>query len=105
MKKFVVVLVVFVANIVSVDAMKLEVRKEDEVIFYEYQNNKVGSKFLDEVDDFDKWLRANLANPYDEMKNNVIQKMILEYVNPNYEVRLFNNNVEVDTSKGVFVLE
>ena len=87
MKKFVVVLVVFVANIVSVDAMKLEVRKEDE------------------VDEFDKWLRANLANPYDEMKNNVIQKMILKYVNPNYEVRLFNNNVEVDTSKGVFVLE
>jgi len=35
----------------------------------------------------------------------VIQKMILEYVNPNYEVRLFNNNVEVDTSKGIFVLE
>lgn len=87
MKKNVVVLVVFVANIVSVDAMKLEVRKEDE------------------VDEFDKWLIANLANPYDEMKNNVIQKMILEYVNPNYEVRLFNNNVEVDTSKGVFVLE
>lgn len=87
MKKIVVVLVVFVANIVSVDAMKLEVRKEDE------------------VDEFDKWLIANLANPYDEMKNNVIEKMILEYVNPNYEVRLFNNNVEVDTSKGVFVLE
>lgn len=87
MKKIVVVLVVFVANIVSVDAMKLEVRKEDE------------------VDEFDKWLIANLANSYDEMKNNVIQKMILEYVNPNYEVRLFNNNVEVDTSKGVFVLE
>lgn len=87
MKKFVVVLVVFVANIVSVDAMKLEVRKEDE------------------VDEFDKWLIANLANPYDEKKNNVIQKMILEYVNPNYEVRLFNNNVEADTSKGVFVLE
>lgn len=87
MKKIVVVLVVFVANIVSVDAMKLEVIKEDE------------------VDEFDKWLIANLANPYDEMKNNVIQKMILEYVNPNYEVRLFNNNVEVDTSKGVFVLE
>ena len=84
MKKIVVVLV---ANIVSVDAMKLEVRKENE------------------VDEFDKWLIANLANPYDEMKNNVIQKMILEYVNPNYEVRLFNNNVEVDTSKGVFVLE
>ena len=59
----------------------------------------------DEVDEFDKWLIANLANPYDEMKNNVIQKMILEYINPNYEVRLFNNNVEVDTSKGVFVLE
>lgn len=87
MKKIVVVLVVFVANIVSVDAMKLEVRKENE------------------VDEFDKWLIANLVNPYDEMKNNVIQKMILEYVNPNYEVRLFNNNVEVDTSKGVFVLE
>lgn len=87
MKKIVVVLIVFVANIVSIDAMKLEVRKEDE------------------VDEFDKWLIANLANPYDEMKNNVIQKMILEYVNPNYEVRLFNNNVEVDTSKGVFVLE
>ena len=87
MKKIVVVLVVFFANIVSVDAMKLEVRKEDE------------------VDEFDKWLIANLANPYDEMKNNVIQKMILEYVNPNYEVRLVNNNVEVDTSKGVFVLE
>lgn len=87
MKKIVVVLIVFIANIVSVDAMKLEVRKEDE------------------VDEFDKWLIANLANPYDEMKNNVIQKMILEYVNPNYEVRLFNNNVEVDTSKGVFVLE
>lgn len=87
MKKIVVVLVVFVANIVSVDAMKLEVRKEDE------------------VDEFDKWLIANLANPYDEMKNNVIQKMILEYVNPNYEVRLFNNNVEVDTSKGGFVLK
>lgn len=87
MKKIVGVLVVFVANIVSVDAMKLEVRKEDE------------------VDEFDKWLIANLANPYDEMKNNVIQKMILEYVNPNYEVRLFNNNVEVDTSKGVFVLK
>ena len=87
MKKIVVVLIVFVANIVSVDAMKLEVRKEDE------------------VDEFDKWFIANLANPYDEMKNNVIQKMILEYVNPNYEVRLFNNNVEVDTSKGVFVLE
>ena len=87
MKKIVVVLVVFVANIVSVDAMKSEVRKEDE------------------VDEFDKWLIANLANPYDEMKNNVIQKMILEYVNPNYEVRLVNNNVEVDTSKGVFVLE
>lgn len=87
MKKIVVVLVVFVANIVSVDAMKLEVRKENE------------------VDEFDKWLIANLANPYDEMKNNVIQKMILEYVNPNYEVRLFNNNVEVDTSKGIFVLE
>lgn len=87
MKIIVVVLVVFVANIVSVDAMKLEVRKEDE------------------VDEFDKWLIANLANPYDEMKNNVIQKMILEYVNPNYEVRLFNNNVEVDTSKGVFVLK
>lgn len=87
MKKIVVVLVVFVANIVSVDAMKLEVRKEDE------------------VDEFDKWLIANLANPYDEMKNNVIQKMILEYVNSNYEVRLFNNNVEVDTSKGVFVLK
>lgn len=87
MKKIVVVLVVFVANIVSVDAMKLEVRKEDE------------------VDEFDKWLIANLANSYDEMKNNVIQKMILEYVNPNYEVRLFNNNVEVDTSKEVFVLE
>ncbi len=87
MKKIVVVLIVFVANIVSVDAMKLEVRKEDE------------------VDEFDKWLIANLANPYDEMKNNVIQKMILEYVNPNYEVRLFNNNVEVDTSKGVFVLK
>ena len=87
MKKIVVVIVVFVANIVSVDAMKLEVRKEDE------------------VDEFDKWLIANLANPYDEMKNNVIQKMILEYVNPNYEVRLFNNNVEVDTSKGVFVLK
>ena len=87
MKKIVVVLIVFVANIVSVDAMKLEVRKEDE------------------VDEFDKWLIANLANPYDEMKNNVIQKMILEYVNPNYEVRLFNNNVEVDTSKEVFVLE
>lgn len=87
MKKIVVVLVVFVANIVSVDAMKLEVRKEDE------------------VDEFDKWLIANLANPYDEMKNNVIQKKILEYVNPNYEVRLFNNNVEVDTSKGIFVLE
>lgn len=87
MKKIVVVLIVFVANIVSVDAMKLEVRKEDE------------------VDKFDKWLIANLANPYDEMKNNVIQKMILEYVNPNYEVRLVNNNVEVDTSKGVFVLE
>lgn len=87
MKKIVVVLIVFVANIVSVDAMKLEVRKEGE------------------VDEFDKWLIANLANPYDEMKNNVIQKMILEYVNPNYEVRLFNNNVEVDTSKGVFVLE
>lgn len=87
MKKIVVVLIVFVANIVSVDAMKLEVRNEDE------------------VDEFDKWLIANLANPYDEMKNNVIQKMILEYVNPNYEVRLFNNNVEVDTSKGVFVLE
>ena len=87
MKKIIVVLVVFVANIVSVDAMKLEVRKEDE------------------VDEFDKWLIANLANPYDEMKNNVIQKMILEYVNPNYEVRLFNNNVEVDTSKGVFVLK
>lgn len=87
MKKIIVVLIVFVANIVSVDAMKLEVRKEDE------------------VDEFDKWLIANLANPYDEMKNNVIQKMILEYVNPNYEVRLFNNNVEVDTSKGVFVLE
>ena len=87
MKKIGVVLVVFVANIVSVDAMKLEVRKEDE------------------VDEFDKWLIANLANPYDEMKNNVIQKMILEYVNPNYEVRLFNNNVEVDTSKGIFVLE
>lgn len=87
MKKIVVVLVVFVANIVSVDAMKLELRKEDK------------------VDEFDKWLIANLANPYDEMKNNVIQKMILEYVNPNYEVRLFNNNVEVDTSKGVFVLE
>lgn len=87
MKKIVVVLVVFVANIVSVDAMKLEVRKEDE------------------VDEFDKWLIANLANSYDEMKNNVIQKMILEYVNPNYEVRLFNNNVEVDTSKGVFVLK
>lgn len=87
MKKIVVVLVVFVANIVSVDAMKLEVRKEDE------------------VDEFDKWLIANLANLYDEMKNNVIQKMILEYVNPNYEVRLFNNNVEVDTSKGVFVLK
>lgn len=87
MKKIVVVLVVFVANIVSVDAMKLEVRKEDE------------------VDEFDKWLIANLANPYDEMKNNVIQKMILEYVNPNYEVRLVNNNVEVDTSKGVFVLK
>lgn len=87
MKKIVGVLIVFVANIVSVDAMKLEVRKEDE------------------VDEFDKWLIANLANPYDEMKNNVIQKMILEYVNPNYEVRLFNNNVEVDTSKGVFVLE
>jgi len=49
MKKIVVVLVVFVANIVSVDAMKLEVRKEDE------------------VDEFDKWLIANLANPYDEM--------------------------------------
>lgn len=45
MKKIVVVLVVFVANIVSVDAMKLEVRKEDE------------------VDEFDKWLIANLANP------------------------------------------
>lgn len=87
MKKIVVVLVVFVANIVSVDAMKLELRKEDE------------------VDEFDKWLIANLANPYDEMKNNVIQKMILEYINPNYEVKLFNNNVEVDTSKGVFVLE
>ena len=87
MKKIVVVLIVFVANIVSVDAMKLEVRKEDE------------------VDEFDKWLIANLANPYDEMKNNVIQKMILEYVNPNYEVRLVNNNVEVDTSKGIFVLE
>lgn len=87
MKKIVVVLIVFVANIVSVDAMKLEVRKEDE------------------VDEFDKWLIANLANPYDEMKNNVIQKMILEYVNPNYEVRLVNNNVEVDTSKGVFVLK
>lgn len=87
MKKIVVVLVVFVANIVSVDAMKLEVRKENE------------------VDEFDKWLIANLANPYDEMKNNVIQKMILEYVNPNYEVRLVNNNVEVDTSKGVFVLK
>ena len=87
MKKIVVVLIVFVANIVSVDAMKLEVRKENE------------------VDEFDKWLIANLANPYDEMKNNVIQKMILEYVNPNYEVRLFNNNVEVDTSKEVFVLE
>uniref|UniRef100_UPI003FF022CB hypothetical protein n=1 Tax=Candidatus Onthocola sp. TaxID=3085646 RepID=UPI003FF022CB len=87
MKKIVVVLIVFIANIVSVDAMKLEVRKEDE------------------VDEFDKWLIANLANPYDEMKNNVIQKMILEYVNPNYEVRLFNNNVEVDTSKGIFVLE
>ena len=87
MKKIVVVLVVFVANIVSVDAMKLEVRKEDE------------------VDEFDKWLIANLANPYDEMKNNVIQKMILEYVNPNYEVRLFNNNVEVDTRKGVIVLK
>lgn len=87
MKKIVVVLIVFVANIVSVDAMKLEVRKENE------------------VDEFDKWLIANLANPYDEMKNNVIQKMILEYVNPNYEVRLFNNNVEVDTSKGIFVLE
>ena len=87
MKKIVVVLIVFVANIVSVDAMKLEVRKEDE------------------VDEFDKWLIANLANQYDEMKNNVIQKMILEYVNPNYEVRLVNNNVEVDTSKGVFVLE
>lgn len=50
MKKIVVVLIVFVANIVSVDAMKLEVRKEDE------------------VDEFDKWLIANLANPYDEMK-------------------------------------
>ena len=87
MKKIVVVLIVFVANIVSVDAMKLEVRKENE------------------VDEFYKWLIANLANPYDEMKNNVIQKMILEYVNPNYEVRLFNNNVEVDTSKGVFVLK
>ena len=87
MKKIVVVLIVFVANIVSVDAMKLEVRKENE------------------VDEFDKWFIANLANPYDEMKNNVIQKMILEYVNPNYEVRLFNNNVEVDTSKGVFVLK
>ena len=87
MKKIVVVLIVFVANIVSVDAMKLEVRKDNE------------------VDEFDKWLIANLANPYDEMKNNVIQKMILEYVNPNYEVRLFNNNVEVDTSKGVFVLK
>ena len=45
MKKIVVVLVVFVANIVSVDAMKLEVRKEDEVKFYEYKNNKVGSKY------------------------------------------------------------
>ena len=113
MKKIVVVLVVFVANIVSVDAMKLEVRKEDEVRFYEYQNTKVGSRYkfllsLDDVKDFDKWLivnLANLANPNDEMKNNVIQKMILEYLNPNYEVRLFNNNVEVDTSKGVFVLE
>ena len=69
MKKIVVVLIVFVANIVSVDAMKLEVRKEDE------------------VDEFDKWLIANLANPYDEMKNNVIQKMILEYVNPNYGIQ------------------
>lgn len=107
MKKIVVVLVVFVANIVSVDAMKLEVRKEDEVRFYEYQNNKVGSKYafllsLDEVDEFDKWLianLANLANPNDEMKNNVIQKMILEYVNSDYEVRLFNNDELVDTSK------
>ena len=44
MKKIVVVLVVFVANIVSVDAMKLEVRKEDE------------------VDEFDKWLIANLIS-------------------------------------------
>ena len=78
MKKIVVVLVVFVANIVSVDAMKLEVRKEDEVKFYEYKNNKVGSKYafllsLDEVDEFDKWLIVNLANPYDEMKNNVMK--------------------------------
>ena len=107
MKKIVVVLVVFVANIVSVDAMKLEVRKEDEVKFYEYQNTKVGSRYkfllsLDDVKDFDKWLivnLANLANPNDEMKNNVIQKMILEYVNSDYEVRLFNNDELVDTSK------
>lgn len=107
MKKIVVVLVVFVANIVSVNAMKLEVRKEDNVRVYEYQDTKIGYRYqfllsLDEVGEFDKWLianLANLANPYDEMKNNVIQKMILEYVNPDYEVRLFNENAEVDTSK------
>lgn len=106
MKKVVVFCSLMLFGIVNVSAMKLEIKKEDDIIYYNYESktidgNEVFKLSFDEVNEYDKWLVANLAQQakYEDNFNKVvIQKMILESVNGNYAINVIDNNDVIDTS-------
>jgi len=106
MKKVVVFCSLMLFGIVNVSAMKLEIKKGDDIIYYNYESktidgNEVFKLSFDEVNEYDKWLVANLAQQAkceDDFNKAVIQKMILESVNENYAINVIDNNDVIDTS-------
>ena len=107
MKKIVVFLSIML-GIMNVSATTFEIRRDDDVFRYGYISKKIHNKeaFMLSFDgqlDYDAWLIGNLAQlaeDEDDFNKSVIQKMILENVNPNYVVKMkdqYNNNV--DTTK------
>lgn len=99
MKKIVLFLIVLLIGKMNVLGLEMEVKRMEDVIYYNYEERKLGTRQVfkltfDEYENFDNWLIANLAelgNYVNPFYKNVIQKMILENVN-NYEVNLLDEN-------------
>lgn len=107
MKKIVVFLSIML-GIMNVSATTFEIRKDGDVFRYEYVSKKIHNKeafklTFHMVEDYDAWLVGNLAQlavDEDDFNKSIIQKMILENVNPDYEIKIKDQyNNDIDTTK------